>query len=300
MAKILVTGLNPAWQKVLEFEELKAGHVNRALSSTELGSGKGLNVGLVLGRLGHEVSLVQVLGGINGARLKAYCRERRIESVDIDVRCETRVCSTLIDWATGQVTELIEPFSVVAEERVKERLLNALKAGSGWDALIMSGSAPAGLEPGVYLEIARQAQAPLVVLDVVRELTSELLTQAHVLKINAHEQQELKRRGVTHPLILVTDGPRTARLFDRRTGSMQETWYRLPALSGVRNPIGAGDTVTAWLTHELLRGKPVTDAFRQALAAGSASCLTLLPGEYDEGKRQEIAAQIEVRVRRPG
>lgn len=291
MPKILVTGLNPAWQKALEFNKLKPGQVNRAESCQEFGSGKGLNVALVLRALGHQVSLVQVLGGINGERLKAHCRERGIESLDVEVRSETRVCSTLIDRATGQVTELIEPFTVSLEERVLERLLAVVEVTSGWDALVMSGTIPTGLEPRVYLEIARKVRTPLVVLDVVRELTSELVTEAHYLKINAHEFEEIQKRGLSHPITLITDGPRAGRLLK---DGLRETSYRLPSLKGIRNPIGAGDTVTAWLTHELLRGTPVAQAFREALAAGSASCLTLMPGECDEAKRREIAARIEM------
>ncbi len=294
MSKILVTGLNPAWQKVMEFKELRPGQVNRADTCREFGSGKGLNAALVLRGLGHQVSLVQVLGGINGERLRAHCREQRVESVDVEVRSETRVCSTLIDRAAEQVTELIEPFTVAPDERVLDRLLGALDATSRWDALVMSGTAPTGVERHVYLEIARRVKARLVVLDVVRELTPDLLAQAHFVKINAHEFEEMAKRGLSHPITLITDGPRPARLIENRAGEVRGALYRLPPLRGVRNPIGAGDTVTAWLAHELLRGKPVREAFRQALAAGSASCLSLMPGEYDEAIRQEIADRIEM------
>jgi len=286
--------LNPAWQKVMELEQLKPGQVNRADSCREFGSGKGLNAAFVLRGLGHQVSLVQVLGGINGKRLRTYCRERGIDSVDIEVRSETRVCSTLIDKATEQVTELIEPFAVEPEEHVEDQILRALEATPGWDALVMSGTAPTGLEPGIYVKIARQLKAPLVIIDVVRELTPELLAVAHLVKINAHEFEQFRGRGLKHPTTLVTDGPRAARLLEDRDGKRREILYRLPILHGVRNPIGAGDTVTAWLTHELLAGRPVTEAFREALAAGSASCLSLMAGEYDEVKRREIAAGIEM------
>jgi fructose-1-phosphate kinase PfkB-like protein len=192
------------------------------------------------------------------------------------------------------VTELIEPFRVTPDEQVVERILSALEPTSGWDALVVSGTAPTGVEPKVYLEIARNVPARLVIVDVVRELTSELLAQTDFVKINAHEFQELQKRGLSHPITLITDGPRAGRLLEAGGDGLRETVFRLPALSGVRNPIGAGDTVTAWLTHELLRGKPVAEAFREALAAGSASCLTLMPGQYDEARRQEIAGQIEV------
>ena len=294
MPTILVTGLNPAWQKALEFQEFRPGQANRASSCYEFGSGKGLNVSMVLRRLGHEVSLLQVVGGINGERLEAYCRQRDIEPLSIRVRNETRVCTTLIDQSSGQVTEVIEPFSVSADEQVLQRILHSLDSRSQYDALVMSGTAPAGLEPQVYLEIARRVKAPLVVLDVVQEISPELLAMAGLLKVNADEYARLEKRGLSHPTTLVTDGPRPARLLQCRGNELSQTCLHLPELQGVRNPIGAGDTVTAYLTHELLAGKNVVEASRQALAAGMASCLSILPGDFEETTRQALAAGIVV------
>jgi len=294
MPKILVTGLNPAWQKVLEFEALRPGSVNRASSCREFGSGKGQNVAIVLRRLGHDVSLVQIDGGVNGQRLRDYCQEARVQTLDVRVRSETRVCSTLIDRGSGRVTEVIEPFAVSTDEHVLERVLEAVGRQASHDALVMSGTAPAGIASEVYLEVARRVKAPLVVLDVVRELSPELLAEVQYLKLNADEFAQLESRGLSHPVTLITDGPRPARLLERRGGDLRETVFKLPELRGVRNPIGAGDTVTAYLTHELLSGKPLVEAFREALAAGSASCLNLMPGEYDEETKKALAAAIVV------
>ena len=73
MAKILVVGLNPAWQKVLCFRDFRPGEVNRAVSLDALASGKGINTAKVLRRLGHEVWLLQILGGDNGRRCQEAC-----------------------------------------------------------------------------------------------------------------------------------------------------------------------------------------------------------------------------------
>jgi fructose-1-phosphate kinase PfkB-like protein len=299
MATVLVTGLNPAWQKILEFEKLTPGQVNRALSVQEFGSGKGLNAALVLARLGHQVSLLQIVGGINGRRHEDYCREHGVEPLSISVRNETRVCSTLVETRIGRVTELIEPFKVAANERVRERVLERLPQPGRCDALVMCGTMPAGLESHVYLEICRRVTAPLVVLDVVREVSPELLSEVDFLKVNAYELVELEKRGVNlrhsleeRPVVFVTDGPRAARMLWVQNGQKNERFFRLPDLSGVRNPIGAGDTVTAYLAHALLAGLPAREAFREALAAGSASCLTLCPGDYDEEIRKALAATV--------
>lgn len=308
MARILVTGLNPAWQKILEFEALAPGQVNRALALHEFGSGKGLNAALVLRRLGHEVSLLQIVGGINGRRHEQYCREVGVTPLCVQVAAETRVCSTLVDRASGQATELIEPFAVLPEERVVERLLDLVgppaQRGQPPDALLMSGTAPAGVDLGVYLRIAQKAAARLVVLDVIREVTADLLAAVDFIKINAAEYRQLESRGlaccepsVKTPVFFITDGPRPARMIRRLDASVQVKSFRLPSLTDLVNPIGAGDTVAGYLTHALLAGQTPENAFREALAAGSASCLKLHPGDYDEAVREKIAEGIVVKPR---
>jgi len=303
MARILVTGLNPAWQKILEFEALAPGQVNRALALHEFGSGKGLNAALILRCLGHEVSLLQIAGGINGRRHEQYCREVGVTPLCVQVAAETRVCSTLVDRASGQATELIEPFAVLPEERVVERLLD-LVGPPAPDALLMSGTAPAGVDLGVYLRIAQKAASPLVVLDVIREVTADLLAVVDFVKINAAEYRQLESRGlaccepsVKTPVFFITDGPRPARMIRRLDASVQVKSFRLPSLTDLVNPIGAGDTVAGYLMHALLARQTPENAFREALAAGSASCLKLHPGDYDEAVREKIAEGIVVEPR---
>ncbi len=300
MSRILVTGLNPAWQKVLEFDELTPGKVNRASSCHEYGSGKGLNAAMVLRRLGHDVSLLQVIGGVNGQRIGDFCERFGIQSLDVRVESQTRVCSTLLDRRSATVTELIEPFVVDPGERVTERLLELLPASARWDALVVMGTAPAGVDPAIYLQIARHLSSRLVVVDVVREMDEDLLQTANVIKINAEEFRQLENRGfdwrgdrLRWPIALITDGPDPALLLENQAGTMRRTSFRLPPLAQVYNPIGAGDTVTACLTHGLLEGLTLKDACRAALAAGSASCLTLFPGDYDPQVQQTLAATIE-------
>jgi len=301
MSRILVTGLNPAWQKVLEFDALTPGKVNRASSCREYGSGKGLNAAMVLRRLGHDVSLLQVVGGVNGHRLCEFSERSGIQVLNVRVDRETRVCSTLLDRQSATVTELIEPFAVDPEERVTQRLLELLPVSAHWDALVIMGTAPAGVGPGIYLQIARRVRASLLVVDVVREMDEDLLQTANVIKINAGEFQQLVDRGIDWkgdrlrwPTALVTDGGEPALLVENRGGVIRQTRFRLPPLVQVYNPIGAGDTVTACLTHGLLEGLSLEDACRAALAAGSASCLRLLPGDYDPQIQQRLAAAIEV------
>jgi 1-phosphofructokinase len=301
MARILVTGLNPAWQKTLEFESLRWGHVNRAAVCHEFGAGKGLNTAKVLSRFGHEAWLLQVIGGINGQRFDAWGRREGIRTLNVEVRAETRVCTTVIDKTTGEVTELIEPFVAAPEEDAMQRALEMIPSGPAFfDALLFCGTVPAGMTPSLYLNILRRTQAPFSVLDSFKDLPEGLLNEVTCLKINRHEFEELKKtepdwtaRQERVPPILLTDGPRPARFLRKERGKFLEHTFLLPRLEKVRNPIGAGDTVTAAFTHFVLSGVPMPEAFRQALAVGSASCLTMEPGEFREEERRKILEGIQ-------
>ena len=85
------------------------------------------------------------------------------------------------------------------------------------------------------------------------------------------------RGGTAAPRVLITNGASPARvLHTKAAGGI----YSLPALKEKKNPIGAGDTVTAMLADGLLRGLNEEEAVRRALAHGMASCATPLPADF--------------------
>jgi fructose-1-phosphate kinase PfkB-like protein len=278
MAQVLVVGLNPAWQKIMEFGRLHPGEVNRAESLVQLASGKGMNAAKVLRRLGHTVSLLQVLGGSNGQRCLVACQALDIKSLHAWAEEETRQCQTLVDLERGEATEIIEPFAVETEG-LDAALLKALPAdASAFDAVLISGTVPDGLPNGIYGRILERFHPKVSLLDAYRGVDRALLEQAAVVKVNKREYAVLEPLcGETGPLFLVTDGAGEASVIRDR-----EVLGRIPVtrLERVRNPIGAGDTVSAGTLHFLLEGLEPAEAFRRGLAMGSASCLNLEPAQF--------------------
>ncbi len=221
MAKILVVGLNPAWQSVMAFAELRPGRVNRATESVSFASGKGINAAKVLKRLGHEVHILQILGGENGRRCLGGCLELGLHSLDVWVETETRQCSTLRDLGNGQVTELIAPFTVgrgaVADdrasaesdsaagnspdrksqpllgepERITAELLNRVDSSEGYAAVVVCGSVPAGLPASILPDILRKVCAPIAVVDAWQGFAGEDLGLATCFKLNREENASL-------------------------------------------------------------------------------------------------------------
>jgi fructose-1-phosphate kinase PfkB-like protein len=292
MAKILVAGLNPAWQQVLILQSLRAGDVNRARGSRVMAGGKGMNAAKILARAGHDVTLLQVVAGVNGQRMLDACGALGIRSLHATCEGETRAAITLLH--DGGATEVIEPFEVAAHEadRVRGTLLAAVPAGSAYDALLVCGTLPAGLDEGLYAEILGRVSCAEAVWDSLAGFNEEVATKITWLKVNAAEYRDLAPvlgASGAHPAVLVTDGP--APTVVRDSGAAGS--YALPTLEKIVNPIGAGDTVTAVLTDGWLRGLPPEIAVKKALAAGMASCLSPSPAEWNP----EDAARLEREIR---
>jgi fructose-1-phosphate kinase PfkB-like protein len=102
--------------------------------------------------------------------------------------------------------------------------------------------------------------------------------------------QEANTNSFDGPLFAITAGPGEARML---RGKQILGSFKPPCLAGAINPIGAGDTVTAGLTHHLIQGLPAPEAFRRALAMGSASCLNRFPAEFSEQDYLRLLPEVE-------
>ena len=287
--KVLVLGLNPAWQKILIFEDLVRGKVNRARDLFAFASGKGANFARITERCGNEAVLVQFIGGITGERYeKNLSRNSSITMITRHVEPETRVCTTLLT-ATPDATELIEPARRVSAEDVSVLLDEALKVLPECDGVAICGTYPPGVTVDFYLEVAKLAKKegkPLIV-DSYKGILPVLEAGIDILKINRRELEALSesndvfaggtkiRKRYPVSVLAVTDGPEKACLFSDEGF----TECPVPKIDKVINPIGAGDTVSAVLFSEYLKGTPVKEAFEKALKEGSESCRSLVLGK---------------------
>jgi 1-phosphofructokinase len=290
MAKILVAGPNPAWQQVLVAPSLHLGAVNRAAASHSVAGGKGMNAAKILARAGHEVSLLHVLAGTNGDRMLDACTALGILSLHVFSEGETRAAVTLVHDKT--TTEIIEPFRVSGAD-LEEGLLESVPADVHYDALLVCGTLPGGLDPAFYEKLVRRVSCGLILWDSVMGFSEEVARRIDWLKVNAEEHRALApllEKYAADPALLVTDGPGQVRV---RGGAGAGT-YLLPALENVVSPIGAGDTVAAVLADGLLnRGVPVGSVVKRALACGMASCLSPLPAEWKPWDEARLEKEIQ-------
>ncbi len=295
MARILVLGMNPAWQTVMSLGHLHSGGVNRASDAVSLASGKGMNCARVLNRLGHDVTLVQVLAGENGQRCLRACEALGIRSLHVWAEAETRSCLTLLEQGEGSATEIIGPFAVDHRPEWTDSLLGQMVELGKWDAAVILGTLPNGWRGNFYAKALREINADIKVLDTLHGLHWTDLNETHWIKVNAMEWRDFQARnpdrvakGASTWRALITQGPDKAWV-ENFGGKLGEVG--LPTVASV-NPIGAGDTVTAGLTHHLLMGRDMSSAVIAALSLGMASCLEMLPAHFDPQIAQGLLTDL--------
>jgi tagatose 6-phosphate kinase len=291
---IIVLGLNPAWQKIMLFDEFNVAAVNRACEIFELPSGKGVNFAMAAENAGAECVVAQFSGGALGKRFLGDLEKRGVDAINREVDATTRTCVTLVTKGDPEVTEIIEPSGAVAEDDLQwlmERVTARIPECAG---VALCGTSPPGVPASFHAALAETAgkHSKPIILDAYRNVEPILDTRAvSILKINRAEITALTRNGDIEkaarylaekfdiPIVAVTDGPGKALLMEDGNAS----WHAPPRTKCL-NPIGAGDVVSAVLFVEILRGTPPSSAFDAALKAGSESCASILPA-FAEKKR---------------
>ena len=108
---VLVVGPNPAVQRVLRFDALELGGVNRASGLDQYVGGKGQGAALALQLWVPEEgphAVAQFLGGESGRYVESALAAAGLATITQQVAGPTRTCTTLLHDG-GTNTELIDP-----------------------------------------------------------------------------------------------------------------------------------------------------------------------------------------------
>lgn len=291
---IVSLGLSPAWQQILRFEKLRLGEVNRAAEAHWCSSGKVLNVGIALAQLGAQCRVISPIGS-------NVCREVDAELTNLGadprlIVCDqpTRVCTTLLDSATGTVTELVENARPLEENILDQIARQYSDDVASAKVAVMTGSLPTGTPTTFYRELLELTQAKTV-LDVRGpELLHAMSLNPFLVKPNREELAKTMDRSLEDDAVLIdamrnlnaqgaewvviTDGKRPLWI------SSDEGIFRAQPLliENVVNPIGCGDCLAAGIAWGLADGRPVLDCIALGIAAAAQNALQLLPGRIDQ------------------
>lgn len=304
---ILCFGATPTMQRSMIFNHLQINEVNRAAEVKDYASGKSPNVARVLRSLGADPLEVGFAGGIRGKQLLDDLSGAGIRCDFVNVHGETRLCTTVIDRATNQATELVEEHAVVptsAWEEMDCKLRALLPTSKHW---IFSGSFPAGAPQDFYarwIPLAKEVGATLVLDTRGEPLKKSLAHPGFIAKLNRDELAGTLGRQLTTDADLlaatrqivppdgaaiITAGPRGVIASDGK-----HTWRLTPPTIIPVSAVGSGDAFAAGLTLALSRGASLPEALPLAAAAGAANALTALAGHLNAEDVERLMPQVTV------
>jgi tagatose 6-phosphate kinase len=301
---ILSAGLTPAWQQIMVFRDFRYGEVNRACEVHWHAQGKVLNVGIAAHHLGGPSLTLATVGGPPLPQIDREFSELGIPRRWVVTETSTRVCTTILDGATGVMTELVENGKPLRPQELDQFRREYAEEAAKADVAVIAGSLPEGTPHAFYRELLERTPCPAV-LDFRGEgLWACLDLKPLVIKPNREELAQtvgsplddqrqvldamrlLNRRGAQW--VVVTQGAGPILLT-----SIAQT-YCLGALKvdKVVNPLGSGDALAAGIAWATRAGRDMVDAVRLGIAAAAENVRRLDTGRLDAARVQELAAQV--------
>lgn len=283
---ICTVTFNPSLDYIVRVDDMRLGAINRTTYEQVLPGGKGVNVSIVLGNLGHASRALGFVAGFTGDELVRLCAEA---GVDCDfIRVERGMTRVNVKVKSAEETELNGMGPQMGEEDVEVLLARTDALGAG-DTLVVSGSVPACLPHDMYERVMERVapRGVRVVVDAERDLLTRTLPLGPFLvKPNNYELGdifgvELRTRDEVVPYARRLQEMGAANVLVSMAGEggvlVAETGevFQSPAAKGtVVNSVGAGDSSVAGFLAGLAETGSYEGAFRMALATGSASAFS--------------------------
>jgi 1-phosphofructokinase family hexose kinase len=297
--RVVCVAVNASVDKVAEVDRLVPGEIHRPDLLSVVPGGKAVNVARAATRLGLEAVVVAVVAGHAGAWLVEALVTERIPTRAVRITGETRTCLSILDRATGRLTEIYEPGPPIGPTGWAE-LEAAVTAELGSDGhrsvVVLSGSLLAGAPNDGYgriVALARQAQARAVVDADGAVLGEAVAARPWLVRVNAEEAARATglapngevgllaaARALRHAgaeIAIVTSGVDGAVLVDEDG----EAWRLGPPPEQGPYPVGSGDSFLAGFLAGIAGGSPAPEAVRWAVAAGVANALHPGQGAID-------------------
>lgn len=278
--------MNPSFDKTASVKALKPGDLNRLCDVRVDVGGKGVNVAVVLKRLGVPVGCVGCLGERGRESFLKMIRQEDVPFDYLPMPGEVRTNLKLVDESTRTVTEFNEP-GISMNQSQLEDFLNLLKKKSEKsDYVVLSGRLPEGCEETTYQRCLKVLEGKRCVLDCAGETLlhgikeKPFLIKPNLPEIEAIMKKELRTlRGLRDAaLFLIEYGAQNVIISMGKYGAMlvsrKDTFFAPALMVEARSTVGAGDAMIGGVLAGLSRGESLEDSFRCGVAAGAASVMT--------------------------
>ena len=282
--------LNPALDYDVYLDGFSEGELNLSKEINIRAGGKGINVSKVLANLELNSKALGFTGGFTGDFIKKDLESQNIETDFVSLDGVTRINVKINN--NSKETEIAGLSPKISDSKKDELIEKLVKLKDG-DTLVLSGSIPNSLSKGIYKEISEKLSENIkVVLDTRGNLLDENIHNNFLIKPNIKELEEMFEtdldtidkvvekckyfldKNIKH--IIVSMGGKGA-LYINKDGA-----YTAQVPKGTLiNSVGAGDSMVAGFVAGFELGKKPEEAFKLAVAAGSATAYSYGLGEKD-------------------
>lgn len=278
--------MNPSFDKTASVEALAPGGLNRLRDVRVDVGGKGVNVAVVLKRLGVPVGCVGCLGERGRESFLQMIRQEGVPFDYLPMPGEVRTNLKLLDNSTRAITEFNEP-GISMDSAQLEDFLTLLREKAGEsEYVVLSGRLPEGCAETTYQRCLKALEGKKCVLDCAGEtLLHGIKERPFLIKPNLPEiegimKKELRTlRGLRDAaLFLIEYGAQNVIISMGKYGAMlisrTDTFFAPALMVEARSTVGAGDAMIGGVLAGLSRGESLAESFRCGVAAGAASVMT--------------------------
>ena len=289
MPDIVTLTINPAIDIFVNVGHVEPTRKLRCSAPKRDPGGGGINVARVAHRLGSNVAAIYPIGGAIGKLLHRLMERETMHSLVTPSHVETRENFTAYEEESGLQYRFVLPGSTLHRAEW-EACLDKLASLPGKPKFVVaSGSVPPGVPDDFFARAVRHAKAlgAKTVIDTSGPALKAALDEGVTLiKPNLVELIELIgaplnsdaeriaacRKFAAHgraEAVALTLGEQGALLV-----TATQAWRAQPMAIEVVSAVGAGDSFLGGMVAALASGKPLEQAFRVAVAAGSAAVLS--------------------------
>lgn len=291
---IYTVTFNPAVDYCVAVENLLPGAVNRTEHEAIYYGGKGINVSIMLNRLGVENVAYGFVAGFTGKEIESGLKKLGVKTDFISL--ENGISRINIKIKSAHETEINGQGPDIPNFAI-EKLFKQLDLMKNGDILVLAGSIPKTLPSDIYEKIMEKfcKKGVRFVVDATKDLLVNVLKYhpflikpnnfelgeifGKVLKTNdeiVFYAKKLQKKGAEN--VLVSMGGNGAILVD----SNDDINY-IPAVNGnIKNTVGSGDSMVAGFIAGYIKTGDFKYALELGTAAGSATAFSYDLGTYDE------------------
>ena len=296
---------NPAVDLVIQVPNCQLGTLNRSMSEEYVAGGKGINISVVLKRLGVDNIATGFLGGFTGKFIEEFLEKEGVITSFISVDGTTRINVKV----KGEVETEINAAGATVDAKKFQQLVRYLEDHlQEEDIVFLAGNAAPGLDETSYVEVAKlcHTRGTKLVVDTTKaSLLACLPYQPFMIKPNQHELEELfgvniqtqdeiihyafqlQKKGACN--VLVSCGSEGAFLVSE-TG---EVFASNVPTGKLINSVGAGDSMLAAFMAKFIETSDYQESLKQGAAAGSATAFSI--GVATKTIINTLLSNIEIR-----